>query len=175
MNKIGFFFTLAFFCALPALAQKGTKFTFSNTETADDFPLRGKSITVEGQLVAVETGNSVVNYEIRYYAQKKGNDLIITKVQLQEPMLGKSKTKTPTTVTYFYISPNTEISTEVAEDGFYNLNSTGQGIPYEQISVSYAAKDRRGFEEGSYGFRQVRIGKFKSKADFEKFKKMLPQ
>lgn len=186
MKKIGFFFTLALLCALPALAQKGAKFTFSKTETADDFPLRGKSITVEGQLVATDIGNMIVDYEIRYYVQKRANDVVLTKVQLQAPVLGNSKTKTPVSISYFYftkdVTPHVTIEPD-SKDGYYmidvavintNGESTGiTGIQTEIITVSKAEKERWGYDESKAGFRQIQVGKFKSKADFEKFKVML--
>jgi hypothetical protein len=188
MKKLSFLFALAFFCALPAFAQKGTKFTFSKTETADDFPLKGKSITVEGQLVATDIGSSVVEYEIRYYVQKRANDVMLTKVQLQSPVFEKSKTKTPVTISYFYftkeVTPHITFAPD-SKEGYYmieatminaNGESTGiSGIQAEVISVSKAEKERWGYDESMAGFRQIQVGKFKSATDFEKFKKMLLQ
>lgn len=184
MKKIGFFFTLALFCALPALAQKGTKFTFSKTETADDFPLRGKSIIVEGKLIATVKGRTIVDYEIRFYIQKRVNESVLTIVRLQSPVFEKSKKKTPVNITYLYFTkklmPYLRFEPDTKE-GFYQIiaspidadgNDTGKGIPAAILSVGKAKKEP--FNNAS-GFRQVEIGKFKSKADFEKFKAMLPK
>lgn len=165
--------------ALPAFAQKGNKFTFHNKEADENFPKKGQSFVVEGDLIAFEAGNMIVDYEIYYYAKQraKEGDVLLTLVTLTAPMLGKDKKKFVSSVKYFYLSPKVcEGMTMLAvagKDGFYELNAKGKGIPTEEISRDKAETTRFGFEEDSYGFGSVRVGKFKTTADFEKFKKML--
>lgn len=180
MKKTLFILLMIVGTASLTFAQKGNQFTFSKIETADDFPMKGKTITVEGQLIASESGNMITDYEIHYFVQQRPNkgDVMLTKVMMQAPMMGKSKKKELIKLSTFYISKELgkKLTFETTDKtGFYNISAPGFGIPYESISTDEAEKKRGGFEEDSYGFGSVGLGKFKSVTDFENFKKMLQQ
>jgi hypothetical protein len=177
-----FMLAIAILMAQSLFAQKGNKFTFPKEEVADDFPMKGKTVTVVGELVALEEGNMIVDYVIYYYAAKreKEGDVVLTKVMLTEPILGNNKKKKNLqSISYFYFSEKTckemTISPVADKEGFYQIDAPGNGIPFEEISVDEATKKSYGMDEDSQGFGFIQLGKFKSAADFEKFKKILQQ
>jgi len=168
------------------IAQKNNKFTFHKEQAVKDFAMRGKTITVEGKLVAVEKGNMIVNYEIYYYIRQspKIGEVIFTKLTLTAPILTKdSKKLFVTSLSEFYVSKeickDIDITAVDDKDGFYLINAkNANGIPFEQTSVNETNKVLWGFGESSDGVSRsgigmIEIGKFKSTADFDFFKKVL--
>jgi hypothetical protein len=186
MIKLLFFFVLTIALGQTIFAQKNNKFTFHKEEAVEDFSMKGKTISVEGKLVAVEKGNMIVDYEIYYYIRQspKIGEVILTKIMLTAPMFKKDGKKLfVTSLNEYYVSKeickDITITAVDAKNGFYLIEAkNSDGIPFEETIVNEPNKILWGFGEDSNGLNRsgignIQIGKFKSDADFQYFKKVL--
>lgn len=155
-------------------AQKVPNFTFS--ENMANPELRGKKLTIQGKLVAVKEDGETDDY---FFLDKKTNKTLLIHVRNTGNFFNRNAPKYVDNVVYYHFTPELlkKIQFEQVEEGKYNIFALEDSVPYEEISERKVKIKRAGFgetdEEGYMlmGIQQFQIQRFKSKADFEKFKK----
>jgi hypothetical protein len=178
MQKVLFLFLLLMFSA-DLFAQKVPVFTY--TDNMANASLRGKKLTIKGKFVAANMGRLSDYY---YFIDKDGDKTIFISVQNKGDFMNDKAPKYVTEVNYYHFSKDMlkKVAFEPmdSEEGTYTIfikDDTGnQAIPFESITEKKIKKIRSGFgevDEDGYqlmGILMVYVGKFKSNAEFEKFK-----
>lgn len=157
-------------------AQKVPNFTFS--ENMANPELRGKKLTIQGKLVAVCEGRGGDDY---FFLDKKPNKTLLIHVSNKGDYFDREAPKYVDNVVYYHFTPELlkkiQFESSKYEEGEYNISAIDDSVPYEEISENKIKIKRAGFGERDdegyllMGIQMFQIKKFKSKADFEKFKK----
>ena len=152
-------FTALFTCFLAISSFAQNTFKFTDKPSNEGCQMKGKSFTVEGNLVA-ERSVGDDGTKVLYFAAKKGSDVLITNVVLNSSQEAK-------TVEYHYLTKDyledvelSDFKNEVSIDNMYSK------YKYEAFSEQKVKKE---IQE----VNGTMIGSFKGKKEMDAFKKML--
>lgn len=152
-------FIVLFICLLAMNSFAQNTFKFTDKPSNEGCQMKGKSFTVEGNLVA-ERSVGDDGTKVLYFAAKKGSDILIANVVLNPSQEAK-------TVEYHYLTKDyledvelSDFKNEVSIDNMYSK------YKYDEISEFKVKKETQ-------EVNGIMIGNFKNKKEMDAFKKML--